>query len=145
MAMEVIIGLDIGGVLTDQKRNDGTDTSFRSDNFLKTTPVEGAFEGVQSLVQRYGADNVFIISKCGPVIESKTRQWLDFHHFYNITGFNRHHLNFCLRRADKAPIAKRLRHVLMTPVASGPLGGARKKPNSVKPTHPRETSKTPRT
>jgi hypothetical protein len=106
--MTVRVGADVGGVMTDQHRNDGTDTSFRSDNFLKTTPVDDAFESMRSLVQRYGAENVFIISKCGERIENKTRWWLAHHNLYTRYGFSPYNLYFCRERADKAPIAKEL-------------------------------------
>jgi hypothetical protein len=102
------IGLDVGGVLTDSLRNDGTDTSFRSDNFMATSAVPGSFEAVATLVQWCGAENVFIISKCGKEIERKTRLWLGGNGFYSQTGFWTHNLYFCPHRADKAPIAAEL-------------------------------------
>jgi len=102
------IGLDVGGVLTDSLRNDGTDTSFRSDNFMATSAVPGSLEAVATLVQRYGAENIFIISKCGKEIERKTRLWLEGNEFYTQTGFWVQNLHFCLHRADKAPIAAKL-------------------------------------
>jgi hypothetical protein len=42
------------------------------------------------------------------------------------------------------PIAEMLRQALMTPVASGPLGGDTTKLNAVRPAQPMETSRTPR-
>lgn len=102
------VGLDVGGVLTDSQKNDGTDTSFRTDNFMKTSSVPGALEAVATLVRWYGAENIFIISKCGEVIEYKTRLWLAGNGFFSQTGFQESNLNFCLHRADKAPIAARL-------------------------------------
>jgi hypothetical protein len=109
MSDDRCIGLDVGGVIIDSRTNDNTDTAFRSDNFLATTAVEGAFESIRSLVEMYGKKNVFIISKCGRVIENKTRLWLIGKHFYRLTGFDPVNLFFCLTRAEKAPIAKRLR------------------------------------
>lgn len=102
------VGLDVGGVLTDSLANDGTDTSFRGDNFMLTSAVEGSFEAVATLVRTYGAENVFIISKCGEVIERKTRLWLGGKKFYTLTGFLVSNLHFCRSRPDKAPIAARL-------------------------------------
>lgn len=102
------IGIDVGGVITDRVNNDGTDTNFRGDNFMKTSAVKGAFVLIKDLIERYGAQNVFIVSKCGLVIEDKTRRWLDGHNFYQFTGFNPDNLYFCRERADKAPIVQRL-------------------------------------
>ena len=102
------IGLDVGGVIIDAIANDNTDTSFRSDNFLATTAVKGAFEAIKKLVEAYGSENIFIISKCGPEIERKTRLWLEATGFYTITGFDPANLYFCLNRPDKAPIAQEL-------------------------------------
>lgn len=102
------IGLDVGGVIIDAAANDGTDTDLRGDNFMKATPVAGAYDSVRQLVEHYGADNIFIISKCGVVMEDRTRRWFVGNNFYTYTGFNPTNLYFCRTRAEKAPIAKRL-------------------------------------
>jgi hypothetical protein len=102
------IGIDVGGVIIDGLTNDNTDTSFRGDNFMRTSSVTGAFTAVKQIVERYGATNVFIVSKCGPVIENKTRLWLPGNGFYEQTGFSPDNLRFCLDRAGKAPIVKEL-------------------------------------
>lgn len=104
-----VIGLDVGGVIIDAIGNDGTDTDLRGDNFMKTTPVLGAFDAVKRLVRYYGADNVFIVSKCGEVIEGKTRRWLAGNDFCGYTGFDAANAQFCRTRAEKAPIVKALR------------------------------------
>ncbi|MGV9001654.1 MAG: hypothetical protein ACOH18_01725 [Candidatus Saccharimonadaceae bacterium] len=103
------IGLDVGGVIIDAIRNDGTDTDLRGDNFMKTTAVTGVFDAVKRLVELYGSDNIFIVSKCGEVIEGKTRMWLAGNDFYAYTGFNPDNLYFCRTRAAKAPIVQELR------------------------------------
>jgi hypothetical protein len=103
------IGLDVGGVIIDAIGNDNTDTAFRSDNFMATTAVEGVYEAVRVLTDTFGKENVFIISKCGLVIEDKTRLWLEGTGFYRLTGFDPANLFFCRTRAEKAPIAAELR------------------------------------
>jgi hypothetical protein len=75
---------------------------------MATTAVKGAFDSVKVLVDTFGSENIFIISKCGKVIENKTRLWLVGKRFYDHTGFDPVNLFFCLTRAEKAPIAKRL-------------------------------------
>jgi len=102
------IGLDVGGVIIDAAANDGTDTDLRGDNFMKATPVADACDSVRQLVDRYSADNIFIISKCGVVMEDRTRRWFVGNNFYTDTGFNPANLYFCRTRAEKAPLAKRL-------------------------------------
>lgn len=102
------IGLDVGGVIIDATANDGTDTDIRGDNFMSASPVAGAYDAVRQLVERFGAGNVFIISKCGERIEGRTREWLAGNGFYTHTGFNPENLHFCRRRAEKAPIAEAL-------------------------------------
>jgi hypothetical protein len=102
------IGLDVGGVIIDATANDGTDTDIRGDRFMEATPVAGAYDAVRELIDHYGADNIFIISKCGELIEDRTREWLAGNGFYAYTGFNPENLHFCRRRAEKASIAKTL-------------------------------------
>jgi hypothetical protein len=108
ITVPIKIGLDVGGVLTDSLANDSTDTSFRGDNFMLTSAVPGSFDAARELVYRFGAENVFIISKCGDEIERKTRLWLGGKRFYTQTGFLVGNLNFCRSRPEKAPIAARL-------------------------------------
>jgi hypothetical protein len=102
------IGLDVGGVIIDAINNDSTDTAFRSDNFMATTPVKGAREAVKTLVETFGRENIFVVSKCGEVTEGKTKLWLKGTDFYSFTGFDPANLFFCRERADKAPIAAKL-------------------------------------
>lgn len=104
--MSVRIGLDVGGVIIDRIKNDGTDTSFKSDNFLLTTAVPGAFAAVKLMVEAYGAKNVFIISKVKSDV--KTRMWLSYNQFYRKTGFSADNVHFCRERHEKALIAERL-------------------------------------
>lgn len=102
-----ILGVDIGGVLID-KVADGTDTSFFSDRFIETPQVEGAFETLARLGRERFGDNIYVVSKCGPRIEAKSKLWLAHHRFHDITGVTPARLNFCRARRDKAPICARL-------------------------------------
>lgn len=102
------IGIDVGGVIINSLANDNTDTNFRGDDFMKTTAVPDVFDAVRQIVERYSAENVYIVSKCGAVIENKTRLWLPGNGFYESTGFNVDNLRFCIGRADKAPIVHEL-------------------------------------
>ena len=101
------LGVDIGGVLID-RINDNTDTSFFGDNYLKTTTVPNAFESVKRLAAARFGDEVHLVSKCGPNIERKSREWLAHHDFHAETGVPPERMHFCRRRQDKAPICKSL-------------------------------------
>ncbi len=100
-------GVDIGGVIIDRV-NDNTDTSFFSENYLNTTAVPGAFEALCELVALYGADNVYLVSKCGKNVQEKTLRWFDHHDFYRLTGILPDHVYFCRERHEKAGICQKL-------------------------------------
>lgn len=102
-----VLGVDIGGVIIDRV-NDGTDTSFFSENYLRTTAVPGAFAVLRRLVdERFGA-GVYLVSKCGKKVEAKTLHWLDHHRFYEISGISPGRIRFCRKRYEKAGICKEL-------------------------------------
>lgn len=101
------LGIDIGGVIID-RINDGTDTSFFGQSFLRTTAVPEAFETIQKLVDRRFGERVHLISKCGPAIQDKTQLWLAHSDFFGRTGIPSEHLHFCLKRSEKAGICERL-------------------------------------
>lgn len=102
-----ILGVDIGGVIID-RANDGTDTSFFSDNYLATTAVPDAFEALRDLVARRFGGNAYLVSKCGQRIQEKTLSWLDHHRFYELTGISRDNVRFCRKRDQKAGICAEL-------------------------------------
>lgn len=102
-----ILGVDIGGVIIDRV-NDGTDTSFFTDNYLQTTAVPGVFDALRQLVEKRFGDKVFLVSKCGQRVQNKTLHWLDHHFFYDITGIGRNHVQFCRERHEKAGICEKL-------------------------------------
>ena len=102
-----VLGVDIGGVIIDRV-NDNTDTSFFSENFLRTTPVPGVFAALRTLVDTHYGDRVFLVSKCGQTVQAKTLQWLDHYDFYQLTGIRRDRVYFCRQRHEKAGICKNL-------------------------------------
>jgi hypothetical protein len=99
------LGLDIGRVIIGGGApGSGEDTSFfegSMDDALRTPPVDGAFDAIPSLVQLF-AGRVWLISKCGPRTEERTRQWLSHHRFFDRTGIPPANARFCRRREDKA-------------------------------------------
>ena len=103
MADEEKLGIDIGGVIIDRV-NDKKDTSFFGDNYLNTTPVPGAFEAIKRLVDERFHENVYLVSKCGPEVEGKTKKWLEHHQFFERTGVRRENVFFVRDRRDKAVV-----------------------------------------
>lgn len=102
------LGIDIGKVIIDGARNDGTDTAFFSDNFLRTTALPGAFDTISKLVAQFTPENVFLVSKCGPRVQEKSLAWLAHHKFWEQTGMDPKAYRFCLQRSEKAGICKTL-------------------------------------
>ena len=102
-----VLGIDVGGVII-SRTNDNTDTSFFSDNYLNTRMVEGAVETITDLVARRFGQRVYIVSKCGPRTEAKTREYFAHHRIFERTGIPADHIRFCRMRKDKAPICAEL-------------------------------------
>lgn len=69
--------------------------------------MDGAFEALARLRERF-ADRVWLVSKCGPRIEARSRAWLAHHRFFEATGIAPENLRFCRNRKDKAPICREL-------------------------------------
>lgn len=105
---QIRLGVDVGGVIIDRIRNDGTDTSFLGENFLATTAVPDSFEVLKELVEKFRSENVFIVSKCGEKVRAKTLHWMSHHKFFERTGISMHNVLFCYKRHEKAAICKRL-------------------------------------
>ena len=104
-----LLGVDVGGVLVDRIRADGSDTSFFSDRFLETPAVAGALDTLARLGRERFGPRICIVSKCGPRVEEKTRLWLAHHNLLETLGLDGRALHFCRERRDKGPICKRLR------------------------------------
>lgn len=102
-----ILGVDIGGVIIDRV-NDGTDTSFFSENYLQTTAVPEAFSALKNLVEKRFGENVHLVSKCGRKVSEKTLLWLAHHSFYDLTGIEQERVHFCRERHEKAGICEKL-------------------------------------
>jgi hypothetical protein len=102
-----ILGVDIGGVIIDRV-NDGTDTSFFSENYLQTTAVPEAFSTLKNLGEKRFGKNVHLVSKCGRKVSEKTLKWLAHHSFYDLTGIRQGRVHFCRERHEKAGICEKL-------------------------------------
>ncbi len=105
------IGLDIGRVIVDPASPHGREQGRAApagrslltgsdQQALRSPASPAALEVIRRLVEHYDG-NVWLVSKCGPRIESRTRRWLEFQGFYNATGVSRDHLRFCRKRRHK--------------------------------------------
>lgn len=109
-AREPRLGVDIGRVIIAGSTPDDGDTSFfrgSLDDAKRTPPVEGVFEALAVLVERFDRQ-VWLVSKCQERVERRTRAWLEHHHLSERAGLNPEHLRFCRRRPEKAPICAEL-------------------------------------
>lgn len=105
------LGIDIGRVIIRPGSQDGReDTSFIAgslEDALATPAMDGAFDAITRLTEAF-EQRVWLISKCGPRVQDRTRRWLDHHDFYGKTGVRRDRLVFCLERPQKADHCLRL-------------------------------------
>ena len=102
--MQRKLGVDVGGVIIDRVRNDGTDTAFKGEKYLETTAVPFVFYALLKLRERF--EHVYVVSKCGLTIELKTRVWLKQKGFCDLTGISPANVHYCRERREKAPICE---------------------------------------
>jgi hypothetical protein len=97
------LGVDIGRVII---HGEGPDTSFiggTDETAMRAPAMEGAEGALARLCARF-AGKVWLVSKCGPRIEARSRMWLQRRRFFETTNIPRQNLRFCRNRRDKAPI-----------------------------------------
>jgi hypothetical protein len=94
------IGIDIGNVIIG---GDGEDTTFFTDDYLKTPEVPGAWKSLAKLRRN---NELHIISKCGIVVEQKSLKWLEQTGFFY--SLHTHRIHFVRKRHLKAPMAQAL-------------------------------------
>jgi hypothetical protein len=102
-----VLGVDIGRVII---HGDGPDSSFiggTDEASLRAPAMTGAFEAVGRLNERFDR-RVWLVSKCGPRIQERTRRWLAHTRFFETTGIPPHQLRFCRERKEKSPICAEL-------------------------------------
>src|SRR5262249_1758008 len=93
-----------GRVLISPADESRPDTSFIGgtvEDALRTAAYEGMFDVVPVLVRKFER-RVWIVSKCGPRVQQKTRQWFEYHRFFERTGIDPANVRFCLQRPQKA-------------------------------------------
>ncbi|MFK8003185.1 MAG: hypothetical protein AB8H86_26685 [Polyangiales bacterium] len=99
-----VLGIDIGRVIigaadmhgkADTVFLDGDDTAA-----MNTPATPDAFEVITKLVDAFQG-KVWLVSKCGPRIQARSRRWLKRHRFFEITGVRQDRLRFCHKRHEK--------------------------------------------
>ena len=72
-------------------------------------PALGAYDMIRHLVHKFGDDNVFIISKAKPAMETRIREFLERTDFYNACGgFRRENVLFVVEYEEKAKLVEAL-------------------------------------
>ena len=104
-------GVDIGNVLV---HNFKINTDFDNLTWEEISKnggeiIPGALEGLKKLIDKVGADNVWIVSKVSPAQQKVSEFILEHINIYEKTGLLRDHIRFCLEKKDKAPIIKELK------------------------------------
>src|SRR3989344_4246458 len=97
------IGIDVGNVISSR------DTDVLNVKKLVPEEVPNAVETISRIVAKFGPENVFLVSKCGPKNQIRIRKWLVATDFFIRTGVNPFNVVFCIHRKDKAKMAEELR------------------------------------
>jgi hypothetical protein len=88
-----VLGLDLGNTIFDKHKNE----------------FPHAIRVIERLAsQRFGRENVFVISKVTPEQKIRALSRLREIDFYTRTGMPEDHVEFCAERHEKAPICERL-------------------------------------
>ncbi len=102
-----VLGIDFGGVINDGSSHpSGDDTAFLSGGYkeaMATPMMAGAVESIRRLHAAFEG-RVWIISKCGPRIQQRTEQWLEYHRFFESTDVDPTHVRFCRQRPGLPPV-----------------------------------------
>ena len=104
---------DIGGVIiaksapSENEADQQEDTMFSS-NYLNSAQEKDAFDTLRQITSSIGSENVFLISKCGELVQQKTLEWLNHTKFYEKTNIPVSNVKFCKERSQKAAIIANL-------------------------------------
>ena len=103
------LGVDIGRVLTPEVTDDTYYPSlFNADDYLQTPTNMGAIETLREAREARFGEEIYLVSKCGPEMQTRTSKWLTHVDFFERTGIPSANLYFCLTRSEKGIIAARL-------------------------------------
>lgn len=102
-------GTDFGDVIA-AAHNQGAEKipMSKDPNYLNRPAIPGAFESIKRLVELFGPDNAYIVSRCSKEGEQKIMSWLYYKSFWELTGMKRENIRFCRNRHEKGPICAEL-------------------------------------
>lgn len=101
------LGVDIGKVIADEDAVEGI--SLLTEYWELTPFTAGAVEALSQLNTDGGfAGQVHLISKAGPKVQQRTRDWLQLSGFHDTTQIPADRLHFVRDHHEKAPVARRL-------------------------------------
>lgn len=103
--MKRVLGLDIGGVITDNRSQEFQVALDSPEGHLRVPAIEGAIIG--ALHAHAYFSRVLIISKVGEETERRTRAWLTYHDFYRQAAISEGDVFYTRTRAAKNEIAQR--------------------------------------
>ncbi len=97
------IGIDIGNVISTH------DTDTPGVQRITLVEMPHAAQVIARIAEDFKPENVFLVSKCGPKVQIRTRRWLQETRFCERAGIDPLHVIFCIHRKDKARIADELK------------------------------------
>ena len=102
--MSVRIGIDINGVIANNKR-----VYIKTEQYSVFSVMEDAIDVVRKIVNKYGAENIYIISRVkSHRLSFITGIWMETHNFLKESGILLDNIYICNLLKDKAEIAKKL-------------------------------------
>lgn len=96
------LGIDVGGVLSQQDTDTVGGGGARSGltvDMQSRPPTARCIAVVSALVDLFGTEHTFIVSKCGEHMQRATVVWLRHFEFFTKTGILPSHVVFCSNRS----------------------------------------------
>lgn len=89
---------DVGGVIV--QRNPAAPQRWLDDpdHYLQAEYTPGIVDTLRVLTEAVGASNAWLLSKCSPATEARTREFLQQRGFYTGTGISPEQVRFCRER-----------------------------------------------
>ena len=102
-----VLGVDVGRVITGEDPVSGA--SLLTSGWQRTPVISGALSHLSLLNSPARFDGrVYLISKAGPKVQERTRDWLVLVNFHNTTDIQPEKVYFVRERAEKAAVCRRL-------------------------------------
>lgn len=103
-----VLGVDLGGVVI-RTATTTEDTGFLDDDWIDTPEVDGCIAALARLHDGPFNAGIQLISKAGPRIQQRSRDWLAHRDFFNRSGIPPANLVFVRERRDKAEVCRKRR------------------------------------